>query len=424
MLLYSHQCSGFATCQNFDVFGVVADGLRVEMMRNTMCVVTGVAFALGGAFVAQADLAPVHVGWYGPRAAGMGGISISLADDEWAVLGNPAGIGRQDDDKQMLRALGFPNILAGGDDSSRALLENVLANGPGGDDQIESTLRDVRDQDAAWGYFGFFPHLVVGRFAFGLLGEAEATCVASRLQSPLPSRYATSEDPIVYDATAAVRLDAQVAPIVGLSFPARLSGFELGVSARYAVRHSLEKDLEVSDNTIRQESDGFADGWVKMHGPAFDVGALWSRDRSPWIPQVALVWRDVGNSVYRTWDGTGRQEVVQGNIVFGLGWEPMKRNRGSLRLVAGVEAHHLIDERVQWRDRFRLGGEIRWNQYPITSPFAFRLGHNLRGFSYGVGVDLYFFHVDFGSYVEAVESMQGVVLDRRNLLRLTVDLRV
>lgn len=380
--------------------------------------VVGAAGTGNSALASITDL-PLRETWYGGRTPGMGGAYVAIADDEHALLGNPAGIGRQGQDSKSVRSLDFPNLVVAGNRLSVGLLRTYAEGGPGDQNQVATELQDEPAGSVVWGHVGAFPSVTLGRFSLGMLMTGEATGDLERFDAPQASRVEAGQ---TYDALIKTQMDATAALVLGASFAYHSTGLVFGLAGRVGGRRTMSKESEMSDGTIRK-ADSLDDGWMTTFGAAVDAGVLWIPQRTPWIPTLGLTWRDAGNTRYRTVDGSGRIVRERENLALGISWDPLgQKRRGGMRFVVGIDAQHLTDERLEFRDKIHVGSEFRMGEYALTSPFAFRVGHNLRGISYGVGLDLAFFRMDYDSSVSMIQNGAGKTLDRRTYLRVSVDL--
>ncbi len=213
---------------------------------------------------------------------------------------------------------------------------------------------------------------------------------------------------------------SQAGVVAGFSVPHRDSGLAGGLTARYTIRTSYFSDITETDGVVSRTESTVN----RTRGLALDAGALFeSPRRNALVPILGFCIRDIGNTLYRGTRNTDSSEIEKSNVMAGATWKLVPGKKSDTQILFTVEGHHLNDARVSDNDKIRLGSEFRLAERIAKTPLAFRVGHNLRGFSYGMSVDLLLLRLEAGSLVEGLKTEAGTFLDRRNFVRLSVDLR-
>jgi hypothetical protein len=369
----------------------------------TLCAIFGSQCAL------SATVLPPFETVQNVRAVGMGGATVAVADDESAIFSNPAGIGQEDDPSLTLRGFSIPNLSLGVNAKTYDLFGNMESS-TSGLKEVEKIL-PASENTALYFRGTSFPYITIGRIQLGLLVDAAAEAVQD---------LGTNAQSVAWDREIQVWQRSQAGLIAGFSVPHRKSGLSAGLTARYTFRTSYFSTITETDNAVTRNETGFN----RTRGVALDGGFLFEpMSRYMIIPTVGISVRDIGNTLYR---GTGKDdsdEIEKANLMVGATWKLLPGKRGDTQVILTTEGHHLNDTRVADKDKFRVGGEVRFAQRITKAPIALRAGHNLRGFSYGASVNLLLLKLELGSLVEGIQTSSGVYLDRRNFARLSVDLR-
>lgn len=349
------------------------------------------------------------------RAAGMGGAAVGVADDWSAIFTNPAGIGNQDDAKKTLRGLEIPNLTVGANRASLRLMKTYTRAQESGISEVEREIVED-DNDLLYSRATLFPYLTVRRFQLGLLLDGSVSAYQSEKDSTTASGQSVTGKIATFERS-------QAAAVVGFSIPYLTSGSSFGATARYSIRTSNFATASIIDNKPRREGGSLVDGTNRTRGLAVDLGLI-LRSKNPYVPQLGVSLRDLGGSYYRGLGKKDNPEVDRTNLTTAFTFDPLANHRGGIRFLATIEGHHLNDGRVSEDEKLRVGAEARIGSTGEQAPIAVRVGHNLAGFSYGASLDALFMKLEFGSLVESVDGRDGNKPDRRNFVRLALDLRI
>ncbi len=376
---------------------------RKNMLLSVLC-----ATSLESKAWASKMLPPFET-YLGTRSAGMAGASAAVADDENAIFSNPAGIGQEDEPSLILRGFSVPNISLGIDRKAYKFLGSI-ESGSNNFKQVEN-LFSPEEKSALFFRGTTFPYVTVGRVQMGILMDATAQAT-----------QVTSNDVsgATWDRSLHAWQRSQGGLVAGFSVPHRDSGISAGLTARYAFRTSYFEDVNITGATIDRTESRVN----RTRGLAIDGGLLIEpSQRYLWLPGLGISVRDVGNTVYKGTGAADEAEIEKSNLMVAARWKLVPGKKSDTQVLFTVEGHHLNDSRVPESDKLRIGSEIRLGERAAKTPFAFRVGHNMRGFSYGGSIDLLILRLEAGSMVEGIPTAAGTFLDRRNFVRLSVDLR-
>lgn len=357
-----------------------------------------------------------------PRAAGMGGAAVAIADDGDAIFQNPAGIGREDGDfsKNALRGFSFPNATFGLNKYTLGMLKDYDES----EDRpsaIEKTILNAGNRDVVYGHVSAFPYITLWRFQLGVLSSSQGEAFLVRHTEPQESAYSTSEAPLSYTKTISASGLAQTALVAGFSIPYKKTGLSLGITGRFAYRSRFARDIEATETSARKSSESYRSDLNSTKGAAADVGLLYQM-RGALLPSFGFVLRDVGDTSYAPVTSSGEVEIDKMNIAAGAAIRPDFGKKAAF--VLGVDVQRIHDTRLTLRDKVKMGFELGLGASNSTAPFSLRGGYNLRAPSVGLGVNLLFLNVDASYFGEAVESGNETRVDMRTLVRASVDLRL
>ena len=395
-----------------------------NFIKRTLQIGIGVGFLLSAMAVASSqDMLPID-NFRSTRSEGQGGVGVSLAQDGDAVFLNPAGVGNEDgrNSKRVIRGLTLPNLTLGlnpytydvvkayrSENSTNASVERAILEGSG--------------HKNLFGYFSAFPYITLSRFQLGILVNSWGQGSVQSSESPQKSRFATPQEPLVYDKAIEVYGVSQTAAVLGFSVPYRTSGFSLGVTSRVGLRTSLKQTFEANDGVAQRSSETFKSSLNSTKGLAVDLGFLYENSKMALRPRWGLSVRDVSNTSYKPIKSDGFREVDKMNVATGLSINP--QIGGALNTTLAVEGHRLSDVRVAWANKLRTGLEIGVGGNESAPLFALRGGYNGHAPTAGASVDLVFFRLSGAWYAEhvSVNSSDEKSLDQRFLLNLSIDLR-
>ena len=368
------------------------------------------------------QLLPAGEFYTSTREAALGGAAVAVADDGDAIFYNPAGIGREDGDKpDILRGAAFPNFTLGMNKSTFELYRAyVKGNEKSKAQAIEQTLAAANGKQVITGQVSLFPYFTIGRFQIGFLSHSQGDGYVSKLNVAKESQFSTPDQPLSYDAQVKMQASSVAAIVTGMSIPLSPNA-SAGVSGRFGQRATLYRGLEVSDSVVRKSSESYGKFLNKTKGIGVDLGVLTTDPKLAGTPSFGVAVHDLGNTVYKGSSATQHDEMEKMNVVAGASFRPLN-NSTSYTLVS-VQGAHLNDGRVALRDKFGVGAEVGIGGRDSRAPFSIRAGHNMRAPSVGVGADLLFLRADATYYGKALDGADGVRVDPRFLIRMSVDLR-
>lgn len=366
--------------------------------------------AMNASAASTAVVMPFHETYLGARPLGMGGSFVSIADDENAIFLNPAGIGKEDGEKPAtsLRGAQFPNLTLGFNSGTQKLYSAYRNGGSDRNAQMEEALLAAKDAQLSYARVSLFPYFTVGRIQLGLINDFEGESYLSK-----------SDD----ERTLSVRARSQTGGVIGFSMPyVDRADISLGVAVRYLLRSSWEEDIEVNEDVAKRSAKEMIKRRNKTSGYAIDTGLLYEIPNK-WNPVFGLSVKNVGDASFAPSDEDSHGEIEKMNITTGMSVQPPLAAK-NLSTIVSIEGERLNQKGLGFADILKVGAELRLGAKDSTAPFSFRVGHNMKGVSYGLSADLLFFQVEFASYAAAFDGPEGAKVDRRYVGRFSVDLRL
>ena len=156
--------------------------------------------------------------------------------------------------------------------------------------------------------------------------------------------------------------------------------------------------------------DQFGDKGV---GYGVDLGLSAELEMPILRPSLAMTLQDAGNTTFTKTAGTDAPPHIPQNLSAGAGFGI---DLPGIDFTTGVELRHLLESEVQFGKKLHLGAEL---SLPIID---LRAGLNQGYFTYGVGMNFFFFHLDAVSYTEELGVYPGQTSDSRYAVSLTLDL--
>jgi hypothetical protein len=367
------------------------------------------------------------------RSKGMAGTGLGLIQGGEAGFLNPALIGGLPGQGSTgLRGLSFPSLSVGSTDGSLDLVDKVAGSDPGNAD-LKGMIRAMGDNQGASFRHQIYPNLVYGRLLFGLLQTNVADVQAYRLREPRQSIYLPESQGSSVDRVADVFLRSSLAGVFGFSVPmGRRATF--GVSGRYGLRTTALGTAERAPESESQSTKAILDSAVVTQGYNVDAGIYVSLAPQSGIG-LSLVGRNLGEGIHEPLEKkseatnesptvTEQQELLRDptDVDFGLSWAPPPR-RGDFAFGMSLEALGLLREDLALDQKIRLGGEFALGQVVEDAFLVFRVGHDLRGPSFGVAIDAILFRLEGAYYNSTVHLPNGASRDESSyLLRTSWDL--
>src|SRR5690606_23248638 len=115
-------------------------------------------------------------------------------------------------------------------------------------------------------------------------------------------------------------------------------------------------------------------------GTAHNVGMLWRLGKKA-MPTLAVVARDVADTVYKVQKGDGEEQKDLQDLTLGFSVSPELGKWGHLHMM--IEGSRLSNDEVTLQKRLRGGFELTFGErYGSDSILALRVGGNSAGASY------------------------------------------
>ncbi|KAB8030907.1 hypothetical protein [Fluviispira multicolorata] len=360
-----------------------------------------------------------------PHALGMGGAFVGLANDENSIFSNPAGIGffeKRENSKSILKFASFPNITAAANSYSAGLLDYYFnSNTKYPTKELENSIENANPTDIVYSRASLFPTVVISHFQFGFLADTLVTGYTTKYAAPKTSAFSTQSNPITYDRIFSLVSRTQAGPCFGVGIPLPSSNVSFGVGARYLERASIISTIEGNQNGfVKESSDDTSNKINRTQGVAIDIGIL-IPFRSVLNFKIGASALDIGNTTFQPSDNNSTKEIEVMNLKTGMSINPsIGKDVGFLM---SVEAERINDQRVNDRDKLRVGSELSFGSFNNSDAFiSLRAGYSMRTVSAGLTLSTLFARLEFATFGEAVQTNDGVVADRRYAFRLTVDL--
>lgn len=332
-----------------------------------------------------------------PRTMAMGGVGVGiagLADDEYALFQNPAGLA--ENKKSYFKILGASLLTSG--DAVESILSSQSKIGNFSIDHLEEFMNlkiDLRT--------GLTPIFRTGPFAMAYVADARFNFSQTNAVNP------------VIDLTTMVTHGFQVGYAYRLSRGRHpVDDLRLGIAAKMLWRRGGYRKLGTAQ--ILQASEqgiGFIRNQMGFFGVGMglDVGAQY-------VYQVARHSRfSVGASftdLTRTKFSLPTAQSIDPNLGVGLGFT---REFDSFRYTLGVDFRNLTQS-TSFSNKVHLGGEA---QLAIWSAY---LGLNQLYLTLGAAMDLQIVRISFVSYGEEEGYMYRQNSSRKYLLQVDVKLPI
>ncbi len=362
---------------------------------------------------------------FGPRAMGMGGAGVAIAQGPEASYWNPAGLGQLYNTSGLaigggLRGEFTGTVLQGANDLNQiardcdrgfnctiprvqAALDRLnspgtgamLDWGGGGELKIKRVVVFVNNL----GQIGLTP-----RMDTNTAGCPGTTCLDSN-QSKLVIRGGSFTE-------------------LGLGYAKEIkeTGLILGGNLKGIVGNIGYNEILVAQNDTEDGSfSKFNDNAKSSFRPGIDLGLLWDARETygslPWRPRLGLVARNINNPKFDMPDaaklaGAGDKYSLEGQIRAGAAISPFK----FWHLAADLDLTKNLTAIEGYRSRFlSLGTEINifnrtWINIPLRAGIKKNLSDTGSGAAYSLGLGLNFLHiiVDVGGQVSAKRTtIQG-----------------
>lgn len=335
----------------------------------------------------------------GVRALGMGGATVATVNDETALLSNPAGLGRLRDtfltiaDPEIDFSSATPSLV--GTDTGRLTDINealsVLNQNPG--EHLHARTQ-------------VFPSIVTTNFGLGLFVKYSLDAEVEQASTTTTTTTTTASN---------FRLDYtnDTALVLGYNFRIWDGILKLGFNGRLINRSEVAQDLNPRGKYTIDELH--AEGL----GMASDVGLILT---APWVylPTLAAVWRDVGNTKFDfgkgIFDDTDPKDprVVEQTVDVGFSVQPILGKKSRWTLAAEYRDVLTADEEEDHFRRIHVGAEVN-----LADVLFLRAGMNQRYWTAGLEFASEFYQLQAATYGEEIGTSKETREDRRYVLKFS-----
>lgn len=328
----------------------------------------------------------------GVRQNGMGGASVAVANDETAVLANPATLGKI---RSYIVTLVDPEVTFGQDDVAVMGARSYT-------DMLQPTtlLEATKEQpNKHWHAKGqLFPSVVITDFGFGFFGKQEYNAETD-----------TVTDKFNFDYTYDLGM------VMGYGIRLFDGRIKIGASGRYINRVEAHESLPATTTTAIDMGSIVKEGG----GIAGDVGVVLT---APWVllPSIAGVWRDAGNTTFGLNDGliykNGRKpDVVPQTVDVAFALFPIHKNYIRSTITAEYRDILTYSLETDHMRRFHAGLEVNFSDMIFL-----RGGINQRYWTAGFEMAFRFFQLQAASYGEEIGTATATKEDRRYTGKLSI----
>jgi hypothetical protein len=329
----------------------------------------------------------------GVRYQAMGGAMVAVANDESALLANPAGLGRLRDvygtlvDPELelsTKAIAAYNDKAYTEPLSLKKIGTTVLSDVG-------MLFTSRQQ--------IMPSFVAKNFGIALLAKKD-------LQ--LRANSATSVDAFYRD---------DIGVLLGYNIRFFDGRIKLGVTGKYINRVEVDQTaIDPTTQSLGLKALASADIAKAGTGFGFDVGLLMTAPWS-WLPTLGAVYRDVGGMSFnqdamKQLDGTSDPSSVEGDIDVGVSLFPIHSNNSRSTLALEYRGILTQSDQPDKAKLMYLGYEYNYNDF-----FFFRAGYHQRYWTAGTELSSERMQFQISSYGEEVGTSSAPREDRRWIIK-------
>lgn len=326
----------------------------------------------------------------GIRALGMGGTAIAVVNDETALLYNPAALGRLRD---YFITIVDPEIALGESTEQIAGTDVLKMTNP-----QEALNKALVNPDKHMHLRGqVFPSIVVPNFGFGIFGKYEVN-----------SEYISATNKFKYE------YNNDYAAVFG--FNLRLFGgiVKLGANAKVINRIEIRRDdiaptsTNLSIKNLAKEGMGVgSDGGLILTAPV------------AWLPALAAVYRDIGNTTYDFRDGmflntANRPETTEGSLDTAISFSPIMGKRTRSTVSFEYRDVLTLSEEDDSSRRLHAGFEINY-----ADALFIRGGMNQRYWTTGLEVAMNNYQFQAAYYGEEIGTAAQTREDRRYVVKFS-----
>jgi hypothetical protein len=331
----------------------------------------------------------------GARSLGMGGAQVAVVNDETALIANPAALGRL---KDYFLTVVDPEVSINGN------TERVVGTDVMGFLDPQEVLTELNGRPADLRFHQsaqVFPSFVLRNFGIGLYNRYQTDAFVDSTSSQYNFRHRND-----------------LAVVMGFNIPIWEGRIKLGVTGRGVNRTEVDRTDLPTNSTGLAISNLATSGF----GVGADVGLMFTAPVR-WLPTLAAVYRDVGNTSYSYSDGlfldtATDPETTPGTLDVGFSVQPIfgKNNRfllsAELRdVMVKLEDKDTEDELTR---RLHYGFEVNFKDI-----FFLRGGMNQGYYTAGLELAVMNYQLQFATYGEEVGTRDNEKEDRRYVAKFS-----
>lgn len=320
----------------------------------------------------------------GVRQMGMGGAAVAVANDETAMLSNPAGLGKLRD---YFITLFDPDAEVGVETNAMSGFEGYRAGNP----QWALDTANLNPDKHLHVKGQVFPSVVVPNFGIGVFWrnsiDAELNTTSNKFEYNYMNDYAL---------------------VMGVNFRLWDGIIKVGANGRVVNRTEVHDD-QIDPTSTTLELKNLAKSGV---GVGSDAGLIITAPVA-WLPSIAGVYRDLGGTSYAMRDGlfmttTNKPDRTSGTVDGALAIQPILGKR--FRSTWTVELRDCMN--VAEEDDFmrRVHGGVEFN---YADALFLRGGMNQRYWTAGLELSMMNYQFQAASYGEDIGPVGTPREDRR-----------
>lgn len=338
-----------------------------------------------------------------PRAYGMGGAVITVADDLDAAFNNPAGIGGLNWDKKTppyTRKLYFPWLGLSANKNSTGLYREVRDEHASNDSAVGRAIIDAHGGQRQYARTNVVLGLVFGR-----------TMIVPFTDMQLA---ATSHD----EGSDAIDVRYRSMSGAGYGFSAQTadSRISIGYFGYTATRKETSGEFsykQIIDKTQRAEA--ISDHSETYNGIGQNVGLNWRVGKTS-KPTLGLMLKNIGDTTFK---GSDDDLVLKQDLNAGFSLSPQVGKNGNVTVA--LQTDRLLDSDVAFTKKYRIGTELCLGGAGSYATFALRAGYNDAGGSGGVMLNLGLISLEAATFKVDIGAGNEKVIEQRYMGTLMVN---
>ncbi len=367
------------------------------------------------------------------RPHALGGAFTAIANDEEAVMTNPAGIARirKARSRSTVNLIKVPNLVVGANSKSREFIQAVSGGTSASDLEEVAAQADSLGDKPFWSHASAFPLMMFDLEDLpALVGGYSSTTIRSVINKETPD-------------LANTEAISDVGGVFSLAFTSQSNRVNFGITTRYLARYAYEDKIPVEqfkDVSALQERIKTASN--KSTALAVDLGFMWTL-ADFWFPTVGIAVLNAPTGCRDDYLNpfSKTRESVCGTVFHGdfanaealstvdptdirIGFSITPRFGNKLGARIGIDVHHapiVAGDKVYGLDgidpiKLLHGGIEFFSGNPLLpSPFSVALGLNQGYYTVGFNARLPYFSLNFASYGQDISGTSSPEEDRRFL---------